>query len=57
MNQLYKSVGISKQAVYQYARRQSEFDKKVSDLIVEADQLRADHPGCGVEKILYCTLL
>ena len=53
MNQLYKSVGISKQAVYQYARRQSVFDKKVSDLIVEADQLREDHPGCGVEKMYY----
>lgn len=53
MNQLYKSVGISKQAVYQYARRQSTFDKKVSDLIVEADQLREEHPGCGVEKMYY----
>tara|TARA_R110000850_G_scaffold218852_2_gene344415 strand:- start:32083 stop:32919 length:837 start_codon:yes stop_codon:yes gene_type:complete len=55
MNQLYKTIGISKQAVYQYAKRQAVFDKKVADLVLEADQLREDHPGCGVEK-MYDTL-
>jgi len=55
MNQLYKTIGISKQAVSQYARRQEVFDKKVADLVLEADQLREDHPGCGVEK-MYDTL-
>jgi putative transposase len=55
MNSLYKTIGISKQAVHQYASRQAIFDKKIADLVIEADQLREDHPGCGVEK-MYDTL-
>lgn len=55
MNQLYKTVDISKQAVYQYHKRQKVFDKNTFNLIVEADQLRKEHPGCGVEK-MYRTL-
>jgi len=51
MNQLYKTIGISKQAVNQYAQRQAVFDNRVSQLILEADDLRQDHPGCGVEKM------
>ncbi|WP_178987626.1 IS3 family transposase [Winogradskyella schleiferi] len=51
MNQLYKTIGISKQAVNQYAKRQAVFDSRVSQLILEADDLREDHPGCGVEKM------
>ena len=53
MNQLYKSVAISKQAVHQYAARQLTFDKKVIQLVMEADELRKEHPGCGVEKMYY----
>jgi transposase InsO family protein len=55
MDQLYRTMGITKQAVYQYAKRQAAFDKKVARLVMEADQLREDHPGCGVEK-MYDTL-
>ena len=55
MNQLYRTIGISKQAVHQYAKRQAVFDEKVMGLVMEADQLREDHPGCGVEK-MYDTL-
>lgn len=55
MNQLYKVIGISKQAVSQYSKRQVVFDKKVQDLQVEAEELRKEHPGCGVEK-MYATL-
>ncbi|MBP2834038.1 DDE-type integrase/transposase/recombinase, partial [Aquimarina sp. U1-2] len=51
LNSLYNVIGISKQAVHQYARRQAVFDDKVSSLIVEADELRRDFPGCGVEKM------
>lgn len=51
MNQLYKTIGISKQAVSQYAQRQVIFDNRVCQLILEADDLREDHPGCGVEKM------
>ena len=53
MNQLYRTIGISKQAVYQYAERQATFNKKVAHLVMEADQLREEHPGCGVEKMYY----
>jgi transposase InsO family protein len=53
MNALYQTAGISKQAVAQYAKRQEIFDRKMSDLIVEADELREAHPGCGVEKMYY----
>jgi len=55
MNQLYATIGISKQAVSQYAKRQMVFDSKVSQLVLEADELRTEHPGCGVEK-MYRTL-
>jgi len=55
MNQLYNAVGISKQAVCQYAKRQLTFDTKLNQLMLEADELREDHPGCGVEK-MYHTL-
>lgn len=53
MNKLYKEIGISKQAVSQYAKRQKVFDYNVHNLIVEAQELRREHPGCGVEKMYY----
>ena len=56
MSQLYQSVGISKQAIHQYSKRQTIFDYKVSQLILEVDELRAEHPGCGVEKMYYTLL-
>jgi transposase InsO family protein len=55
MNALYESLNISKQAVHRYAQRQVAFDDQVSRLILEADELRQVHPGCGVEK-MYDTL-
>lgn len=55
MNTLYKTVGITKQAVDQYDKRQLVFDQKTGYLMIEAEQLRRDHPGCGVEK-MYNTL-
>lgn len=53
LNQLYKTLGISKQAVSQYQKRQGIFDAKLLELISQADELRAEHPGCGVEKMYY----
>lgn len=50
MNQLYQTIGISKQAIYQYTKRQTIFDSQIPQLVLEANDLRADHPGCGVEK-------
>lgn len=51
MNSLFKTIGITKQAVYQYCKRQKLFDTKISQLVMEADDLRNAHPGCGVEKM------
>ena len=53
LNQLYQSIGISKQAVNQYQKRQDAFTEKVSHLMLEAQELRKAHPGCGVEKMFY----
>lgn len=53
MNQLYTVIGMSKQAVSQYAYRQRKFDGKVQVLLSEAEDLRKEHPGCGVEKMYY----
>ncbi|MDM1046629.1 IS3 family transposase, partial [Myroides sp. 1354] len=53
LNSLYRTLGISKQAVNQYSKRQELFNSKVSKLASEADDLRRDHPGCGVEKMYY----
>ena len=48
-------LGLSKQAVHNYAKRQEQFNNQLSDLIVQVDELRKEHPGCGVEK-MYKTL-
>jgi hypothetical protein len=44
---------ISKQAVNQQYKRQVLFDLRIAKLIVEAEDLKIDHPGCGVEKMYY----
>jgi hypothetical protein len=48
-------LSISKQAIYQARKRQLNFDTELMDLITQADILREEHPGCGVEK-MYKTL-
>src|SRR5687767_1488679 len=53
LNRLYSMLDISKQAVNQQYKRQVLFDAQVEKLIVEAEVLRMDHPGCGVEKMYY----
>jgi putative transposase len=53
MNQLYLNIGISKQAVWQYKVRQEEFDQQVIGLMAEVEDVRRDHPGCGLEKMYY----
>lgn len=53
MNQLYKYVGITRQAIHQYCKRQDAFDNKVLCLLSEVEELRKEHPGCGLEKIYY----
>jgi transposase InsO family protein len=46
-------VGVSKQAINQYQRRQTLLDARVGEMIAEAELVRAEHPGCGVEKIYH----
>ncbi len=53
MNSLYKTIGISKQAVHQYAKKQLFLEKQVEVLVQESEALRVEHPGCGVEKMYY----
>ncbi len=53
LNQLYRILKISKQAVNQQQKRQMIFDKKFYGLMIEADELRSQHPGCGIEKMYY----
>ena len=55
MNELYRSIGISKQAVHQQAMRQSKLEAQMIILVREAEDLRREHPGCGLEK-MYHTL-
>lgn len=55
MNALYKTVGISKQAVLKHSHKEKLFQEQLLQLIMEADELRKEHPGCGVEK-MYDTL-
>lgn len=55
LNSLYKTAGISKQAVCQYDKEREEYLEKLAILTIEVDILREDHPGCGLEKI-YKTL-
>ena len=53
MNALYDSIGISKQAIHQQEQRQNLFNEQLEVLVKEAEELRREHPGCGVEKMYY----
>lgn len=39
--------------MHQYKRRQLAFDNMVMELVAEAEALRRQHPGCGVEKMYH----
>jgi len=53
LNKLYRAAEISKQAVHKYKAEQKRFQEKLSNLFLEAEILRKEHPGCGVEKMYY----
>lgn len=55
LNRLYRVVGVSRQAVAQHQKRQAIFNRRLELLVMEASELREQHPGCGVEK-MYHTL-
>jgi putative transposase len=56
MRDIYKIAEMSKQGFHQQEQRDQLFNERLSRLIIEVDELRQEHPGCGVEK-MYDTLL
>jgi putative transposase len=46
-------IGISKQAVHQRDHRDRQLDVRIDELMINAENLRRAHPGCGVEKMYY----
>lgn len=55
MRSIYKIARVSKQAAHKYFKHEDELSEKLSGLLLEADELKEEHPGCGVEK-MYQTL-
>lgn len=53
LNQLYQTIDISKQAVHQFEKKQNTFDAKLYELLTQADLLRGEHSGCGIEKMYH----
>ena len=51
LNQLYREINISRQAVNKHFQREKNFEKNLSVLLSEVDAIREEHPGCGVEKM------
>lgn len=44
---------ITKQSVFNYRKRQANFDQELFSLVAQVDAIREEHPGCGVEKMYY----
>lgn len=53
LNKLYEVAGISKQAVWAHFKRQQEQLDFLDELLTRVDRRRAQHPGCGVEKLYW----
>jgi transposase InsO family protein len=53
MNSVYQVIGLSKQALHQYIQRQQLFEKRLSYMVIIMDELREQHPGCGLEKAYF----
>lgn len=56
MRDVYQVAGITRQGFHQQEQRFRIFDERLSILLIEVDELRKEHPGCGIEK-MYDTLL
>lgn len=55
MESIYEIGGVSKQAVFNHNTRQKDWSENLFELQIQVDEIRALHPGCGLEK-LYDTL-
>lgn len=53
LNELYRVMQVSKQSVQQSRKRQLAFEKELSELLILANEIKQEHPGCGIEKLYY----
>lgn len=53
LNQLYRFLDITKQAVFNSRKRHSQFQIELAELVEQVDLIREEHPGCGVEKMYH----
>ena len=53
LKSVYQVAGLSKQAVHQYRRRQEQLAISLEELLGKVDEVRREHPGCGLEKLYY----
>jgi len=53
LNALYRSVGVSKQAVWAHFRREQGDLALLAKIIKQVDERRVKHPGCGMEKLYW----
>jgi len=53
LNELYRSVGITKQAVWDYQRRKNAELETIRRIMRQVDQRRREHPGEGLEKLYW----
>lgn len=53
LNALYKVAGVSKQAVWAHFKRESQQLTLLCKLMRLVDERRAQHPGCGLEKLYW----
>jgi putative transposase len=51
MNAVYKIGGVSKQAFHQDHNREELWQLNLSELVMQVDEVRSIHPGCGLEKL------
>lgn len=53
LNELYRSIGITKQAVWDYQRRQQADLQTIRRVMHQVDERRRQHPGEGLEKLYW----
>jgi len=53
LNALYRSLGLSKQAVWAHFKREQQQLELIARLIPRVDQRRTEHPGEGLEKLYW----
>ncbi|MDZ7681408.1 MAG: IS3 family transposase [Fodinibius sp.] len=53
LNALYKVAGVTKQAVWAHCKRERRQLELTGNLMKQVDGRRAQHPGCGLEKLYW----